>query len=131
MTSPMSDPASDLPDEELVKRFEDLLWRVGDKIGQRHNDGGFEARIQTELGSLRWMTLVGAFMGKAPFTDTAVHSSVDCFDDTGVVFKQAKLNGKFKEEPVYSYSVMRQYLPLLEAQIPLELLSEVNDDESE
>lgn len=127
----MNSPMSDLSDEELVKRFEDLLWRVGNKIGQRHNDGGFEARIQTELGSLRWMTLVGAFMGKPPFTGAAVHTSVDCYDDTGVVFKQAKLNGGFKEEPVYSYSVMRQYLPLLEAQIPLELLSEVGNVEPE
>ena len=116
---------SDLSDEDLVKRFDDLLWKVGDKIGVRHNDGGFEAQICSELGNLQWMTLVGCYMGKFPFTGVAVYASVDCFDGTGVVYKRATLNGKPKEEPVHSYSMMRRYLPLLEAQVPLELLAEI------
>ena len=120
----MTFPVSDLPDDELVERFEDLLWRVGVKIGERHNDGGFSSQIRSEIGHLKWMTLVGVYTQKFVGTVT-MHASVDCFDDTGVVFKRATINGKLKETPVYIYPVMRRYLPLLEQQVALELLSEI------
>lgn len=120
---------SDLSDDELIERFEALLWKVGDKIGQRHNDGGFEA----ELRPLRWTTLVGCCGGLLEIRlglGMRFHASVDCYDDYGVVFKKHTINGKIMkdEEPVYSLAMMREYLPLLEQQIPLECLAEILDD---
>ena len=114
---------SNLSDEDLVKRFEDLLWLVGGKIGQNHNDGGFDAM----LGRLKWTTRAGIHRGISGAWIT-FHVSLDCYDDTGVVFKEDYVNGAYGEKPVYSYGVMREYLPLLEQQVALELLAEISDD---